>query len=234
MENRIEIYEQKRAIAKPIGRNYEIDAGFGTPVTLKRDVDFGVIPRTKQPSLYKAGAEKIAMGYGLMQRYNIVSKIEQVTPPLLFYTVECQLVKLLDGVPHVITSSFGSANTNESRNGTKSAWDSANGTLKMAQKRALVGAAIALSGLSDMFTQDIENEGFMSAKTELLETDKPDSPVSSKQIQRLYAIGGDAGLTIPEVRQILTANGYASTRDIKQKDYNKICELIERGGKSGE
>ena len=63
----------------------------------------------------------------------------------------------------------------------------------------------------------------MSAKTELLETDKPDSPVSSKQIQRLYAIGGDAGLTIPEVRQILTANGYASTRDIKQKDATRYA-----------
>ena len=59
------------------------------------------------------------MGYGLMQRYNIVSKIEQVTPPLLFYTVECQLVKLLDGVPHVITSSLVLPIQNESRNGTK-------------------------------------------------------------------------------------------------------------------
>ena len=30
MENRIEIYEQKRAIAKPIGRNYEMNGVWHT------------------------------------------------------------------------------------------------------------------------------------------------------------------------------------------------------------
>ena len=58
----------------------------------------------------------------------------------------------------IFTSGYGSANTREKRNGFNGAFDSANSTLKMAQKRALVSAAISICGGSDLFTQDIEDE----------------------------------------------------------------------------
>ena len=96
MSNELTLFEGQKAIVAPKRMNYEISVPGGVPQTLKRDVDFGVIPKTKKPSLYKSGAEKICFAYGLMQRYYIESKIEQTEPsPFFFYTVRCDLVKLL-------------------------------------------------------------------------------------------------------------------------------------------
>lgn len=215
------------AVATPNGNNYMVACGSAGTANLVRDVDFGVIPKTKKPSLYKSGAEKICMGYGLLQQYEIETKIEQAgKDPLFFYNIKCNLVKVVNGVQYVLTSAYGSANTSEKRNGFNSAFDAANSTLKMAQKRALVAAALSISGLSDAFTQDMENEDFMNNAKVLLATDDPETPVSTAQIRRLYAIGGEAGLAPKEVKDLLAANGYTSTKQILQKDYETVCNLI--------
>ena len=222
------------AIVKTSGKNYLINCA-GVEQKLTRDVDFGVIPKTKKPSLYKSGAEKVAMGYGLLQHYSIESKIEQAgKEPLFYYLVRCDLCKIYNGQEYVWTSAFGSANTSEKRNGFNSAFDAANGTLKMAQKRALVAAALSISGLSDAFTQDMENEDFMQNAQALIGTDKPESPVSTAQIKRLYAIGGEAGLNAAEVKQLLASLGYTSTKQILQKDYDGVIEAIKKKGEASE
>lgn len=196
---------------------------------LKRDVDFGVIPKTKKPSLYKAGAEKICFAYGLMQRYYIESKIEQTDPePFFFYTVRCDLVKLnmQNGQEYVFTSGYGSANTKEKRNGFNGAYDAANSTLKMAVKRSLVSAAIAVCGGSDLFTMDIEDEAVTKNFEEIKQTSDDEAPITTKQIKRLYAIGNEAGRTVEDIKTFLAAKGYTSTKDIKQKNYDEVCKLV--------
>ncbi len=215
------------AIAKPSGKNYMVNCA-GIETKLKRDTDFGVIPKTKQPTLFKSGAEKICMAYGLLQHYDIESKIEQFDgkAPFFYYLVKCSLVKIHNGTEYVWTTGYGSANTAEKRNGFNSPADAANGTIKMAQKRALVAAALAISGLSDAFTQDMENENFMQNAKVLVDSDNPDSPVTAQQIKRLYALGADAGLNAAEVKQKLAAQGITSTKQILQKDYNRVCDLI--------
>jgi len=77
------------------------------------------------------------MGYGLLQQFEIESKIEDPKTPLFYYMVKCKLVKVVNGIEYVFSSGYGSSNTNEKRNGRSSAFDSANATLKMAEKRAL-------------------------------------------------------------------------------------------------
>ena len=222
------IYEGQKAIVAPKRMNYEISVPGGVPQTLKRDVDFGVIPKTKKPSLYKSGAEKICFAYGLMQRYHIESKIEQTEPsPFFFYTVRCDLVKLLPtGQEIVFTSSYGSANTGEKRNGFNGAYDAANSTLKMAQKRALTSAAISICGGSDLFTMDIEDETTMKNFEEIKVTSDDEAPITTKQIKRLYAIGNEAGRNVEQIRTLLASKGYTSTKDIKQKDYDTVCALV--------
>src|SRR5687768_6690260 len=42
--------------------------------TLIESKDFGTIPGTGKPSLYKAGAERLCVGFGLVDRYEIVEK----------------------------------------------------------------------------------------------------------------------------------------------------------------
>lgn len=229
MENEVTLYEGKQAIVSPKRMNYEIAVPNGGTAILKRDVDFGVIPKTKKPTLFKSGAEKIAFAYGLMQRYSIESAIEEVgNNPLFFYLVRCELVKMLPtGQEIVFTSGFGSANTNEKRNGFNGAFDAANSTLKMAQKRALVSAAISICGGSDMFTQDIEDETFITKNYEdIKQTASDDAPITAKQIKRLFAIGAEAGKNVAEIRTMLNAKGYASTKDIKQKEYDAVCKIV--------
>lgn len=219
------------AVATPKGKNYAI-ACCGTTAKLKRDVDFGVIPNTRQPSLFKSGAEKICMAYGLLQRYEIESKIEifDGKAPFFYYLVKCSLIKIFNGTEYIFTTAYGSANTAEKRNGFNSPADAANGTIKMAQKRALVAAALSISGLSDAFTQDMENENFMKNAKELIDSDDPEAPVTTQQIRRLYAIGNENGLSAAEVKDKLAVKGFTSTKQIKQKDYNDICDYLQGNG----
>lgn len=234
MEQQVTIYEPQKAVAVAHRGNYLVNIG-NRDLELKRGVDFDN-PDTRngkkafnQPILLKAGAEKLAFGFGLCQRYTIESKIEQhdENGTFFYYLVRCDLVKPSEYGDVVIANSYGSANTGEKRNGFNSAFDAANSTLKMAQKRALVGAALSISGLSDLFTQDIENETFMqNADTIVKET--PDSPVTTKQIRRLYAIASERGMNQQQAKQKLAAMGYTSTKDIKQKDYDAVCDALAK------
>ena len=234
MSNELTMIGGTKAIVEPKRMNYEISVPGGAVMTLKRNIDFGVIPKTKKPSLLKSGAEKIAFAYGLMQRYHIESKVEETEPePFFFYVVRCDLVKLLPtGQEIVFTSGYGSANTKEKRNGFNGAFDAANSSLKMAQKRALVSAAISICGGSDLFTMDIEDEAFISQNyDEMKKTMDDDAPITSKQVTRLWSIGQNEGMKVSEVRAILAAHGYVSTKDIKQKDYDEVIKLITKGNK---
>lgn len=233
-QQQVTIYEPQKAIATANRGNYLISIG-NRKLSLKRGVDFDN-PDTKngkkafnQPILLKAGAEKLAFGFGLCQRYTIESKIEQHDENGMFfyYLVRCDLVKPNEWGETVLSNSYGSANTAEKRNGFNSAADAANSTLKMAQKRALVGAALAISGLSDMFTQDIENETFMKSADDIVK-ETPDSPVTTKQIRRLYAIAAEHGMNQQQAKQKLAAMGYTSTKDIKQKDYDAVCDALAK------
>lgn len=222
-------YHPMNAAVRPSGRNYIVDAGVGfAPVKIHRGTDFGVIPGTHKPSLFKAGAEKIATAYGLCQRYEIVGKQEDFATPLFYYLIRCDLVKIIDGREYVIVSAYGSANTSERRNGRNSPFDGANSTVKMAQKRALVGAVLALCSGSDMFTQDMEDEDFMRQADSITKAD-PEAPITPNQSKRLYAICGDMGLSIPEAKKRLKAIGYASTKDIRQRDYDDVIEKLKEG-----
>ena len=230
------VYEASRALAEPTRGDYVVNLG-GNSVKLTRGTDFanpcikGTTKRAfSQPILQKAGAEKIAFGFGLLQQYELVSKVEAYDGTASFYgyTVRCDLVKLgPNGERIVVSNSYGHANTAEKRNGFNAPADAANGTLKMAQKRALVGAALAISGLSDLFTQDIDNETFMAEAGAI--TQKGDNdPISSRQIQRIYALAGSLGMTTPEAKQLIQSLGYASTKDIKLKDYDSVIEAVQK------
>ena len=224
------IYEGTLAIATTVGQNYKVVSPLtGAGVILNRGTDFGVIPKTKQPSLFKSGAEKVCMSYGLMQRFCIESKIETLEPEAFFaYTVKCDLVKIgTNGTEYVFCSGFGSANTKEKRNGFNDAFNAANSTLKMAQKRALVQAALAVSGLSSMFSQDMENETFMQGYTEIANTVKGGT-ITSKQVQRLFAIADDSGLNGQQAKKKLAEMGYTKASDISQDKYEEVCEEFRK------
>ncbi len=230
-ENSI-IYEAEPALLTPKGRNYKLNIG-KTQTILKRDIDFGIIPGTQRPSLYKSGAEAIAMGYGLLQHYELVSSIENWDGdvPFFMYTVKCSLCKVVDGKEYVFSSAYGSANTKEKRNGRNDAFNASNSTLKMAQKRALTSAAIAVSGLSSAFTMDIEDSGFnRSVENMTYDTTNPDDKITTAQGKRLFAIAKTYGLGNVELKAWLKDKfGLESTKDITQKQYDDVVAELQKG-----
>lgn len=58
---------------------------------LKKDLDYGVIPGTKRPTLLKPGAEKITKLLGLCDTYEIIQQIENWDKPFFYYQVRCNL-----------------------------------------------------------------------------------------------------------------------------------------------
>ncbi len=212
-----------------VGEDYVVKAPNGT-VRLQRDVDFGVIPGVKSPSLFKAGAEKLACAFGLLQRYTIENAVEEFSgeAPFCFYRVRCDLTKIgPDGKLYIISTGYGSANTRERRNGRNSVYDSANSTLKMASKRSLVAAAISVSSLSGMFSQDLENENFINENIAALSaTNNPNAPITRKQMNLLYAKAGNLGLTAQQAKARMAEAGYASVKGITQKEYDNVLALF--------
>lgn len=231
MPNELTLYEAGMTLARAKKEDYIVTAPFtGQQTTLKRGTDFGVIPGTKQPSLFKAGAQKIANAFGLLQHFEVESAIENPETPVFFYRVRCDLVKIAqDGTEYVFTTGHGSANTMERRNGRNSPWDSANATLKMAEKRALTAAVLSVSGLSDMFTQDMENEDFMNQEVNI---ENPDDVITPKQRKYLFTIASSNNINTSDAKAIIAEFGYASATEVKKKDLDAITEAFrERGNK---
>ncbi len=82
--------------------------------TVMRDgVDFGTIPGTPKPTLFKAGAEKLTTLFGLTVRFNIVEQIEDWNSdePFFYYWYRCSLLR----GDRLIAEADGSCNSRESK-----------------------------------------------------------------------------------------------------------------------
>ena len=195
------------------------------------DKDFGVIAGTRKPSLLKSGAEKIANACGMLQHYSIESKHEDFDTPLFFYVVKCELVKVgPDGKEYVFYTGFGSANTAEPQVGRQSPYQAANARLKMAQKRALVSAVISMGGLSDLFTQDMENEDYLKGYEEVKTTLDPNAPINTAQGKRLFIVAQENGYTAAAAVKALRDAGFPDAKKITNKQYEDALKVFERKG----
>lgn len=231
------VSQERTKSGKPTG-NYLVGAPGYNEAKLVRDVDFGMIrkkdgsPMAKHPTLYKSGAEKVAVSYGLCQNYELVSKIENPEIGFFYFLVRCDLVKIVNGERYVMTSAYGSGNTREGRTGSQSPYDGANSAVKMAQKRALVSAALSLGCLSDAFTQDLESAAD-EGNPYVTEKD-PTKPISAAQVKFFYSAAARHGLTKAEAKALLSSKGYASAKDIKSGDFDAILAAMENTEVQGE
>ena len=213
--------------------NYEISTPSGAVRELKRDVDFGNPKKANgdpifpTPILYKSGAEKIIRDFKLLDRYAVESATEDAENGFFAYRVKCSLVAYnpATGQEIVYCEGLGCANTRESKTGNQSGFDGANSALKKAKKRAMVDAAISLGALSSMFTADLEDTAFMKGADEITKLG-PDDAITTKQRRRIFAIADQHGMTQEQAKTWLTAQGFASTKDIKQKNYDELCDLL--------
>jgi hypothetical protein len=145
--------------------------------------DFGTIPGTSKPTLYKPGAEKILMLMGLQSTYEILDSTRDFKDGFFQYQVRCTLKK--NGM--IITQGLGACNSKEKKYQSQSAFNIDNTILKMAKKRSQVDASLTVASLSEIFTQDLEDTGVIENEiTPLkkhLEEGKPKNPNEASQAQ---------------------------------------------------
>lgn len=239
METSLVIQEEMYvpALVKAKGDNYMLNLPSGQMRKLERDKHFGN-PKGKngspvfpQPILYKGGAELIIHDYKVFPRYELTCAIRDPENGFFYYEIKCSLVAInpANGQEIVVNEGVGNGNTKEGKAGTANGFDQANSAMKSAKKRAMVDAAINLAGLSTIFTQDLENEAFQKAAMDMVAA-KDDDLISAKQRQRVFSIASMKGWTDKKTRDWLKVQGYASVKEVQQKDYDALCEKLEQEG----
>ena len=240
MANEIKLYENNGTQVAIKEDNYIVTVPGGAQVELNRshkdiegkdlgDGDFGVIPGTQKPSLFKSGADKIRIAYGFFERHTPVTELCYFDPEqqLVRYVDKCELVKLnpATGQEYVFASYIASANNKEKRNGSNKDLNADNNTIKMAEKRSMVSAVISIANLSNMFTMDIEDMKLGKAFSSIAKNLNND-PIGKTHVQKLWAEAGRLHLEKEEVRKLLKAIGYESTGELKKKDFGNFLDLM--------
>jgi len=221
-----------RPIAEPAGI---IEAQETTRTLIQKALskgrDYGLIPGTgDKPTLLKPGAERIVLAFGCFARFSIVTQeVEHdrivnwvkrqkqwrgkqflgwkeeagVSLGLYRYVVLCEIVLRETGA--VVGSCVASCSTMESKY-VERPRDSENTVLKMAEKRALVGATLVTFGLSDQFTQDLDeappadSDGVSTAPedTRPAAAAAPEKPAKPERITResAWPFGKNAGIML--------------------------------------
>jgi hypothetical protein len=181
----IETLDQRLSVAQIQARRKAIQELLRT--TMRKDVDFGTIPGTPKPTLYKPGAEKICSLFQLAPRITVH---DMGTPDTIRYQCKVELYTVSGAFCGEGIGTASSAETKyqwraavcreeydataddrrrlaykKSREGFYTVIqvrtepeDADNTVLKMAKKRGLIDAVLTVTAASDIFTQDIEDD----------------------------------------------------------------------------
>jgi hypothetical protein len=185
------------------------------------NADFATIPGTPKKSLLKPGAEKLLKLFGLSTRVTLISKEVDRYENYAEFVYKAEVIHIKSG--HLIAECEAMANSwekkyKENRQGkAMPISDILNTLMKMAQKRAIVGATIIATGASDYFTQD-EDEIQVQR-----ENRKPAQVDSSK-----FTSGSDKDLGKFQVT-IGKFKG-KNLEEIEQKELVGYCKYITENG----
>lgn len=229
-ENQIIIYDAPKVQIKENGDDYLVTIG-QVPITLKRDVDFGMIYRkdgsaiTTKPTLFKSGAHRILTQFGLAYISRVVDSYKLHDTGYFYYEVET--TAYYKGQP--VRSGLGCANTKESANGNALGFNTANSMLKKAEKRSEVDLAIKLADASGWFVADLEDTENEKKAARVLSND---DEITTKQRNKIFALAKDYDITKEKAKELLKLwFGFESTKEIKQKDYRNVLDKLEEYGK---
>jgi hypothetical protein len=78
-----------------------------------KDQDYGLIPGTPKPTLFKPGAEKLCEVYGLAPDVEVTNRVEDWEKGFFHYEVRCRLISKRTGL--VVATGLGSCNSMEDR-----------------------------------------------------------------------------------------------------------------------
>ena len=116
-------------------------------------------------SLFKSGAEKITGMLGMTVHYPSLPDYEQAVLNGTALTIVMLRCELRDAHGRVVAEGVGARSVGQD-------YGDINKTLKMAEKSALIDSCLRLAGLSEIYTQDIEDRSVVE--------EEPDAPLSPK------------------------------------------------------
>jgi hypothetical protein len=183
-------------------------------------------------SLFKPGAEKICGMLGVTVRYPTLADYEKAAltgAQLSQIIIRCEIV---DASSRVVADGIGARVISQD-------YGDINKSLKMAEKSAHIDATLRMAGLSEIFTQDIEDmqqrreaESIQQAEADL---NKGFEGISKAQHQRLEERIKELGLDRDRVKEWMVKashNRFNSflvlSEDFYKKLYDKLDDFAER------
>lgn len=199
---------------------------------MKEGVDYGVIPGTKKNSLLKPGAEKLLNLHALACKLEIVTSETMVDwkQPFFNYCYRASVYNPRTG--QVLATADGACNSEEKkyRNTYEKGGDPrdlVNTFMKMAQKRAMVGATLMACRASDIFTTDLEDGEEGAAGGARIDRNTSADKISEGQGKLVFARLKAGGKTQEALKTYLKANlKIESSADILKKDLDEVLQWI--------
>jgi len=199
--------------------------------SLVEGVDYGVVPTRRgpsKPSLWKPGAEKICGMLGVTVHFPTLHDYEQAA----LHGVEIRNIiircELKDAAGRVVADGVG-ARTLAQDGGDL------NKALKMAEKSAHIDATLRMAGLSEVFTQDLEDmradpePGPASMSTTTKPAQRDARRISAAQKRRLEARIGELGLDRERVKAWITkAWGAEHFADLTPEQYDRLDRRLAK------
>lgn len=119
--------------------------------------DCGEPSHWSRASLFKSGAEKITGMLGMTVHYPSLPDYEQAVLNGVVLTTVMLRCELRDAHGRVVAEGVGARSVGQD-------YGDINKTLKMAEKSALIDGCLRLAGLSEIYTQDIEDHPVVESK----------------------------------------------------------------------
>lgn len=163
--------------------------------------DYGTIPGTGKPTLYKPGAEKLCTLFGMSADLELVERVMDWTgkdtggKPLFMFHYRYALYK----GDRLICKADGIASSAERAHSRKDPVEIVNTVCKMAQKRALVAAVLIGVNASQFYTQDMEDTVPAVAETPKSVPDPITLKQKFKEAADSYGYTGKLGLLLKQL-----------------------------------
>jgi len=173
---------------------------------LTKDVDYGIIPGTPKPTLYKPGAEKLTNIFKLGSK--IIKNEKTIDRQGNYAQIDVTIEVYHIPTGKSMATCEGIANSHETKNRMRTKYEWINGVktkvaevetpigdllntlTKMSQKRAFVGAVILATNASDFFTQDLEDMPDMNFEKDV--TPKPQAePLKDDELKNWVMTHGN-------------------------------------------
>ncbi|MBP3950309.1 hypothetical protein [Bacillus suaedae] len=220
-QNQLQVVDQQSYIAKvQVTPQQALEAYRSlkdiTREVLVKDTDYGVIPGTPKPSLFKPGAENLLRFYGLGHKTQLTEQVKDWDNGFFYFSYKVTVHRTSEtGIEFILSESEGSANSKEKRYKNQDPFMLVNTLQKMAIKRALVGATLQATGASGLFTQDIEDmdivtpqsQGSNNNRNSNRSTDSKSNNMNGQatenQVKAIYGGGKRKGLENDDVKALV-------------------------------